>query len=111
MAEKGLLTSDREWTLQSPMNVTIKNKTGQQDVFQNTNKEQFLFLRLKSVHGAYLEHFRRLYNREGLSKSTLEHYLKSSPAYLGSVDTWRFGDTNTSGLVFMYRLLDIHLKK
>lgn len=111
MAERGLLTSEKEWALQSPLTVTIKNRTGQQEVFQNPAKEQLLFLRLKSAHGSYMEQFRRLYNREGLSKPTLEHYLKSAPAYLGSVDTWRFGDTNTSGLVFRYGLLDIHLKK
>lgn len=110
MSERGLLIANREWALQSPMTVTIKNRLGQQEVFQNPDKEQLLFLRLKSVHGAYMEQFRRFYNQEGLAKSTLEHYLKTSPAFLGSVDTWRFGDTNTSGIVFRYVLLDINLK-
>ena len=67
-------------------------------------------IRIKKVLPAYLEASRRTYGREGLAKITLEHYLKSSLAYLGAVDSWRFTDTVTSGLVFRFKGLNIDLK-
>lgn len=109
MAEREILRAGRDWSLETPTSVTLR-RDGKQERFQNSDAGLLLFIRLNPVHGSYMEQFRRLYDREGLTKPTLEHYLKTSPAFLGNVDAWRFGEAVTSGLVFRFAGLGINLK-
>lgn len=111
MTDRSGVVYESDWTLESPPTVTVKSMDGKPSVFKSDGNEKLLFLRLKSVHPAYTEYSRRVFGQEALSKTTLEHYLKNSPAFLGNVDTWRFGEKNTSGMVFRFSSLGIDLKE
>jgi len=110
LVEQNILQSGRDFCVEERQSVTVRVPDGDKQEMAFQPAERLLCIRIKKVLPAYLESSRRTFGREGLAKITLEHYLKSSLAYLGAVDSWRFADTVTSGLVFRFKGLNIDLK-
>lgn len=71
--------------------------------------KRVLFLSLTKAHPLYMEAHKRRFNKLGLPKSSLLHYLKHHPSFIGSVKSKRIGDSNTSCFAFDYDMLELNI--
>lgn len=107
LQEEGKLTSE-DILLEPVHKVTLRLAKGQWDKRMFEVPKPLLFLRTARVFPQYNITFRQQFGREGLSKATIESYLKGSPAYLGYCDSKRFpSGTVNSCLVFDWALLGL----
>lgn len=73
-----------------------------EDTIEKTFDEpkRLLFLRLQKAHGLYLEYFQRQFRGQGMAIGTLEHYLFTNHAFVGSMKAKRFGNSTLRCHVF-----------
>jgi len=62
--------------------------------------KRVMFIRLQKAHGLYLEYFQRQFRGQGLALGTLEHYLLTNSAFLGTCKGKKFGQSTMRCLVF-----------
>lgn len=62
--------------------------------------KRLLFLRLQKAHGLYLEYFQKQFKGQGLALGTLEHYLFTNTAYIGTCRAKKFGQATLRAHVF-----------
>lgn len=81
-----ILSADDDWKVQIGPNFTIKETSGKRRTVQAnvSTSERILFIRLEKIFPEYQERHRRQYNRNGLNRASLLHYLRGSDAYIGS---------------------------
>ena len=81
-----ILTVDDDYKVQIGPNFTIKETSGKRRTVQANvgTDERILFIRLEKIFPEYQERHRRQYNRNGLNRASLLHYLRGSDAYIGS---------------------------
>lgn len=81
-----ILQADDDWKVQIGPNFTIKETSGKRRTVQAnvSADERILFIRLEKIFPEYQERHRRQYNRNGLNRASLLHYLRGSDGYIGS---------------------------
>jgi hypothetical protein len=57
-----------------------------------------------------MEAHRKRFNKVGLGKSSMLHYLKNHPSFLGAVKSKRIGEKNTSCFAFDYEALPLSIE-
>lgn len=87
----------------------VYNKYGALWSYQSSQIESLLFMRMSRIHPTYLELHRKQLGKNGMDISTCIHYLTVNPAFVGKTKSTRFGNVNTSALVFKYNNLGIDL--
>lgn len=89
--ERGLISADREFKIEKPVDFKIQIEKREEILYQNTNGKQILFLRLKSV---YQDYNKEVTKREGvdvIGQTTIRQYFKSRSYFIGLVRAKRFG--------------------
>ncbi len=72
--------------------------------------KEVVFLNFTRTHQIYLENHRKKTGKTGFNKSTLQQYLKGSPAFIGSVKAKKFDGVVKSCYAFDLSLLNINLE-
>lgn len=93
--------------------ISIKHSKG--EIFFE-KEEELLSLRLNTVHKLYAEVCRRTTGKSGMPLSSIEHYLTSSKAFIGTLKSTRFRQSDnksmpTSCHVFKYKDIGVILDK
>lgn len=68
-----------------------------------------LYINFNRAYPLYREKHNTQYGKQGLNKTSLQHYLKSHHTFLETKKAVRFGKKNTSAFVFDYEKLDLSL--
>ena len=105
-----IIKEDVDFKIRSTSKLTVQIDKQSKEVVLN-GAPMVLFISLKSIHGLYLKTHREQHNKPGIGKTSLEHYLRTSKGYLGSVRSTRIGSYNTSCLAFKYDVLELNLQK
>lgn len=81
-----LLVADDDFRVRIGPTFTVKESSGQRRTVQArvAPDERILFLRIEKLYPEYQDRHRRMFNRNGLNKAGLMHYLRGSDAYVGS---------------------------
>ncbi len=94
---------DYQFIIETPLSVNIQGRKGEAPTeLKNTNKDQYLFLRLNAVHQLYHKEVSTREGVEVIGENTLKNYFRSKRYFIGSVKSKRFEDTSTSAYVFNY---------
>jgi hypothetical protein len=99
---------DYKIELHSEIIVNLGRNEVKEIVFSEGNEKaskHVLFLRLQKIHGTYMELHRRQYNKNGLDKGSLIHYLQNNKGFLGNVYSTRFDNSKSSAMCFDYDYL------
>lgn len=68
-----------------------------------------LYISFSKAYPLYRQHHNTQYGKQGLNKTSLQHYLKSHHTFIGTKKAVRFGKKNTSAYVFDYDSLGLSL--
>lgn len=68
-----------------------------------------LYMNFNKTYPLYREKHNSQYGKQGLNKTSLQHYLKSHHTFVESKKAVRFGKKNTSAFVFDYNKLELSL--
>jgi DNA primase len=71
--------------------------------------QELLFIRFSKIHPLYMEAHRRQYGKNGVDQVSIVHYFKHHVAFMGTIESTRFDNTNTSAFVFKYKELGCNL--
>ena len=86
-------------------------KEGKQTIRKELGEtKRVLFISLTKAHPLYMEAHKRRFNKVGLPKNSLLHYLKHHPSFIGSIRSKRIGDSNTSCYAFDYDMLELSIE-
>jgi DNA primase catalytic core len=101
-----LLKNGMHFIIDTPTAVSFQTRKGEKDnVWENKNRTQVLFLRLNAVHQLYHKEVSTREGTEVIGENTLRNYFKSKKYFLGSVKSHRFDDTSTSAYAFDYSMM------
>ncbi|WMX15914.1 DNA primase [Aureispira sp. CCB-E] len=73
--------------------------------------KNILYLSFAKAFPLYREYHKRQLGKDGLTKSSLSHYLKTHPGFMEYLKSTRMGKKNTSAFVFDYDALNVHIKE
>jgi DNA primase len=109
LLEDGRL-SQSDVYITSVSKITIKKERSGIESHQFNPPKKLLLLRHSKVWNVYTLAHRQQTGREGISRSSLESYLKSTKSYIGSCSSWRFpGGKVSSCLVFDYEIMGVDI--
>ena len=101
------------WSIIEYLSVSREINYSEDYVIKAGHKEHgdkmLLYLSFSKAFGLYLKNHRQQHNKQGLSKASLQHYLKSHHAFIDVKKSCRIGKKNSSAFVFDYKKLGIHL--
>lgn len=90
--------------------ITLKNRKSVKEIFDYTEKPTpLIYFRFSKIHPLYMEAHRKQYGKNGVDLVSLTHYIQHHQAFLGTIDSTRFDNTNTSAFVFEYEGLRVNL--
>ncbi|BDS12712.1 DNA primase [Aureispira anguillae] len=72
--------------------------------------KRLLYLSLSKSFPLYREHHKRQFSKDGLTKSSLSHYIKTHFSFMDYLKSTRIGKKNTSAFVFDYDVLNISIE-
>lgn len=67
---------------------------------------RLLYINFSKSYPLYMTHHKQQYNKQGLTKASLLHYLEAHHAFIEKKSGFRFGKKNTSAYVFNYEALE-----
>ncbi|BDS13098.1 DNA primase [Aureispira anguillae] len=101
LVSAGLLIEGIDYKIESRMD--LKGKKFDQP-------KPLLYLSFSKAFPLYREHHKRQYSKDGLTKSSLSHYLKTNGSFMDYLKSTRIGKKNTSAFVFDYDALNINIQ-
>jgi hypothetical protein len=111
LSDQNMIHADRDFMINSRTSIVLRTASGniEEKQFRFPDGREFpktlLWIRWTKIYPLYMEYHRKQYGSNGLDKNSINHYLKTSPYYLGYQDSARIGDINTSAYVFDYAKL------
>jgi hypothetical protein len=110
MIEKGDARNNHDFKFQLTDRIKVNmGRDGDKEiVFTDSTghiSKNVLFVRLAKIHPTYMQLHRQQYNKNGLDKGSLTHYLENNKGYLGHIYSTNFENTKTSALAFDYDYL------
>ena len=101
-----LLVDGIHFKIDIPQTLLLQSRKGEKDhVWNNSDREQILMLRLNAVHQLYHKEVSTREGAELIGENTLRNYFKSKKYFIGAVKSHRFDDTSTSAYVFHYTMM------
>lgn len=101
-----LLVDGIHFKIDTPQTLLLQSRKGEKDhVWNNSDREQILMLRLNAVHQLYHKEVSTREGAELIGENTLRNYFKSKKYFIGAVKSHRFDDTSTSAYVFHYTMM------
>lgn len=96
--------------LEAGVDYKIEEKMSWKNVTYDKPKN-ILYLSFAKTFPLYREYHKRQLSKDGLTKSSLSHYLKTHPSFMEYLKSTRMGKKNTSAFVFDYDALEINIKE
>ncbi|MGH1336820.1 MAG: DNA primase [Aureispira sp.] len=96
--------------LEEGVDYKIEEKSGWKNAVYEKTKD-ILYLSFAKAFPLYREYHKRQLGKDGLTKSSLSHYLKTHPSFIDYLKSTRLGKRNTSAFVFDYNGLNISIKE
>jgi adenylate kinase family enzyme len=96
--------------LEEGVDYKIEEKSGWKSVIYKEPKN-LLYLSFAKAFPLYREYHKRQLSKDGLTKSSLSHYLKTHPSFIDYLTSTRLGKKNTSAFVFDYDALGLNIKE
>jgi DNA primase catalytic core len=101
-----LLVDGIHFKIDTPQTLLLQSRKGEKDhVWNNSDREQILMLRLNAVHQLYHKEVSTREGAELIGENTLRNYFKSKKYFIGAVKSHRFDDTSTSAYIFNYTMM------
>jgi len=104
------LIEGEDFKIQSVPEITVKDGKGEKTIHFKEATE-LLYIRMNRVHKFYLEAHRKQYNKTGMDKGIMEHYLRESKENTGTKKSMRFSNNSTSAHIFNYSNLGVNLER
>jgi hypothetical protein len=101
------IEEDKDYTFRQLTSITARPLGEKEEMaIKFEDSTEVLFLRLNSVHAAYMKEMRMQGRKGAMDKASLEQYLQNSTQYIGWKRQFRFPDqAPTSVFVFNYTVL------
>jgi hypothetical protein len=104
--EKSYIKDHKEFRIDREGTFNITGAKRKQILYTNENQDQILYLRLKSVYQFYNKEASTREGVDVIGQTTIAHYFKSRPYYIGLVPGKRFGKAgSTSCYAFNYSMM------
>ena len=101
-----LIKEGIHYVIDTPLTLKLQTKKGEPDKeWKNEKRDQVIIIKLNPVHQLY---HKEVSTREGvdvITENTLRNYFKSKKYFLGTIKSYRFDDTSTSGYIFNYTIM------
>jgi hypothetical protein len=94
------MIKEKEDYVVKPLNFIRVTKGGESKEVALDETTRVLYLRMAKVHPLYMKLHREQTGKVGMDKNSLLHYLQNLACYLGSNDSFRFGEYVTSCYIF-----------
>ena len=108
MYENKQIVAEDDFEIKTLQKITILEK-GKPVLTEFKQPVRVLLIRFSKIHPLYLELHRRQFNKNGVDKVSLEHYIKHHKSWIGYTDKIRIGDHVTSAYALNYNELNIQL--
>lgn len=106
MAAKHMISEEKDYRIEARYREQLNYDDGESYTREFGQTKNVLYLNITSIHPQYMKIHREQYNRVGMDRSSLIHYLKHEGYYIGSKKAVRFGEIVTNAFVFDYDALD-----
>jgi len=113
LVHSGILEENRQFTFRELQTIAVRRDSAKSETMYNMGKiTDVLFIRLNQIQPVYAKEMRQR-GQKYMDSDTLRSYLKNSPAYIGEKKSMKFGESNSSAMVFNYTILqeDFSLRK
>lgn len=90
--EHKVIDNERDFLIDTSVEVKITGEKRQESTYQNQEGNKILYLRLKSIYQHYNKEVSKREGVDIIGQTTLRHYFKSRPYFIGLVRAKRFGD-------------------
>jgi hypothetical protein len=113
LVHSGILEENRQFTFREMNQIAVRRDTAKSETVYNFPQlSEVMFIRLSQIQPVYAKEMRQR-GQKYMDSDTLRSYLKNSPAYIGEKKSMKFGESNSSAMVFNYSLLqeDFSLRK
>ncbi|WP_052503493.1 DNA primase [Lacinutrix sp. Hel_I_90] len=104
--EQGRIKLDNDFAIRRDIDFKILGEKRKEIVHKNEKGDQILYLRLKSVYQFYNKEASTREGVDVIGQTTIRHYFKSRPEFIGLVKGHRFGKAGTqSCYAFNYTMM------
>jgi hypothetical protein len=113
LVHSGILEENRQFTFRELQTIAVRRDSAKSETIYNMGQiTDVLFIRLNQIQPVYAKEMRQR-GQKYMDSDTLRSYLKNSPAYIGEKKSMKFGESNSSAMVFNYTMLqeDFSLRK
>lgn len=101
------------WALIEYLSASMMIREGEDYLVKHGSKKEpnklLLYINFNKAYPLYREKHSSQYGKQGLNKTSLQHYLKSHHTFIETKKAVRFGKKNTSAFVFDYEKLELSL--
>jgi hypothetical protein len=113
LVHSGILEENRQFTFRELQTIAVRRDSAKSEsLMQFPQLTEMMFIRLNQIQPVYAKEMRQR-GQKYMDSDTLRSYLKNSPAYIGEKKSMKFGESNSSAMVFNYTMLqeDFSLRK
>lgn len=104
--EKGYLEDNFHYRIDKDISFKVMGEKRTEWVYENQERQQILYLRLKSVYQFYNKEATTREGVDVIGQTTLRHYFKSRPYFIGLIKGKRFGKAGSpSCYAFNYTMM------
>jgi predicted oxidoreductase len=113
LVHSGILEENRQFTFRELNAIAVRKDSAKSETIVNfAQTTEVVFIRLNQIQPVYAKEMRQR-GQKYMDSDTLRSYLKNSPAYIGEKKSMKFGESNSSAMVFNYTILqdDFSIRK
>ncbi|MCH2194405.1 MAG: hypothetical protein MK119_09775, partial [Kordia sp.] len=104
--ENSYIKEGREFVIDRKISITLIGEKRKPFEYKNDTRKQILYLRLKSVYQFYNKEVTKREGVDIIGQTTIRHYFKSRPYFIGLVKGKRFGKSGSqSCYAFDYSMM------
>ena len=105
--EHKVINNERDFLIDTSVQVKITGEKRKDEIYENQDGKKILYLRLKSIYQHYNKEVSKREGVDIIGQTTLRHYFKSRPYFIGLVRAKRFGDAGPqSCYAFDYSMME-----
>lgn len=93
--EHKYINDKRDFVIDRSLEIIITGEKRKKETYRNIEGKKILFLRLKSVYQHYNKEVTKREGVDVIGQTTLRHYFKSRPYFIGLVSAKRFGESGS----------------
>ena len=109
LLDNKMIEEGKDFIIKNSFGENVVNSRNVQENIRFTTSKDLLFIRFSKIHPMYMEAHRKQFGKNGVDITSLMHYIKHHPSYIGYKDSYRFNHSVSSCYCFDYVGLNTNL--